>query len=232
MTAKAYLGSVFWRTMPLKLRITDASIYPLYKNINAHDIALVKLESPVNFTDKVFPINLPARHQTPTETFIDSPMFVPGFGETKNGSQSNLYLRFVKMEAITRDECSTEWGWKMKETLICAHGLNSWNQTTCNGDSGNSLVAKENNQWTAYGIVSYGAPGCVGKPKVFTRIASYLDYIQSVTGIEIRNWINSKMVRNENFKILFNQFTQPQAEFPIFLLEKLLSSIANNFICY
>jgi secreted trypsin-like serine protease len=173
--------------MPLKLRIVDASIHPLYKNINAHDIALLKLENPVNFDKRIHPIDLPARHQTTTEAFINSTLLVPGFGETKNGSQSNLYLRFVKMLVITNEECSDEWGWKMKETLICAHGLNSFNETTCNGDSGNGLISKVGNSSIIFGIVSYGAPGCVAKPKVFTRVASYLDYIQTITGIEIRN---------------------------------------------
>lgn len=187
ISAKAYLGSVFMRTMLLKLKIVDASMHPDYKNINAHDIALVKLEKPVSFNERIQPIKLPARHQTPTDTFINATLFVTGFGETKNGSQSNLYLRFVKMQAITGDDCSNEWGWKMRETLICARGLNNFNQTTCNGDSGNGLITKGENDAIVYGIVSYGAPGCLGKPKVFTRVASYLEYIHSVTGIEIRN---------------------------------------------
>lgn len=162
-------------------------MHPLYENVNAHDIALVKLEKPVIFSERIQPINLPARHQTPTETFINSTLFVPGFGETKNGSQSNIYLRFVTMQGITTEECSSEWGWRMRETLICAHGLGGVNQTTCNGDSGNGLITHEGEERIVFGIVSYGAPGCVGKPKVFTRVASYLDYIHSVTGIEIKN---------------------------------------------
>lgn len=186
-SARAYLGSVFMRTMQVKLKVVDASVHPLYENINANDIALVKLEEPVNFTDRIKPVNLPARHQTSEESFINSTLSVAGFGQTQNASQSNLYLRYVKMRGISNEECSDEWGWKMRETLVCAQGLNSLKQTTCSGDSGNGLVTQENNESTIYGIVSYGAPGCLGKPKVFTRIASYLDFIHSVTGIEIKN---------------------------------------------
>ena len=187
VSAKAYLGSVFMRTMPLKLKIIDASIHPLYKNVNAHDIAIVKLEKPVNFTNRIQPISLPARHQTRVGSFINSTLLVPGFGETKNASQSNLFLRFVKMKAITNEECGNEWGWKFKDTFLCAHGLSSFNETTCNGDSGNGLIGIGKNESVVLGIVSYGAPGCLGKPKVFTRVSSYLDYIHSVTGIEIKN---------------------------------------------
>lgn len=54
------------------------------------------------------------------------------------------------------------------------------------GDSGNGLIRKDTES-TVFGIVSFGAPGCIGKPKVFTRVAWYLDYIHSVTNIEIKN---------------------------------------------
>lgn len=91
------------------------------------------------------------------------------------------------MQGISNEECSDEWGWKMRETLICAQGLNSLKETTCSGDSGNGLVAINDSNATIFGIVSYGAPGCLGKPKVFTRVASYLDFIHSVTQIEIEN---------------------------------------------
>lgn len=187
VSAEAFLGSVFMRTMLLKLKVIDASIHPLYKNVNDHDIALVRLEKPVNFTGRIQPTSLPARHQAQNESFIDVTFLVPGFGETKNISQSNMYLRFVKMQAITNDECGNEWGWTFNETLMCAQGQNSFNQTTCNGDSGNGLVLKRSSGSIVLGIVSYGAPGCLGKPKVFTRVASHLDYIHSVTGIEIEN---------------------------------------------
>jgi secreted trypsin-like serine protease len=187
VSARAYLGSVFMRTMPVKMKIVDAWIHPLYKNINAHDIALVKLEREVDFTETIRTINLPSRRQTPDGSFINSTLLVPGFGETKNGSQSTLNMRFVRMKAVTNDECGNEWGWKFADTFICANGLNNFNATTCNGDSGNGLMTTEMNVTTVLAVVSYGAPGCVGKPKVFTRVASYLDLIHSVTGIEIQS---------------------------------------------
>lgn len=176
-SAKAYLGSVFMRTMKLKLNVIESSIHPLYKNVNAHDIALVKLEKPVKFSDRIQPISLPSTK----EDLVNATLLVPGFGETKNASQSNIFLRYVRMQAITNDECGSEWGWNFRGTLICANGLN---QTTCNGDSGNGLVLRNKGESVVLGIVSFGAPGCVGKPKVFTRVSSYLDYIHSVTGIQ------------------------------------------------
>lgn len=186
VSAKAYLGSVFMRQMPIKIKIIDAAVHPDYENINAHDIALLKLEKPVNFTENIKPINLPSRHQASIDAIINSTMYVPGFGQTKNASQSSLYLRYVKMRVITTEQCSEEWGWKMRETLLCSQGFSNSNETTCSGDSGNGLVTTSDDVETIFGIVSYGAPGCLGKPKVFTRVTSYLDFIHSVTGIEIK----------------------------------------------
>lgn len=177
--------------MPVKMRIVDASIHPLFKNINAHDIALLKLERPVDFNDRILPVSLPSRQEDPIESIESTTLMVPGFGLTQNASQSNIYLRFVRMTPISNEECSNEWGWLFKKSLLCANGLTSLNHTTCNGDSGNGLVLKTEAKSTVYGIVSYGAPGCVGRPKVFTRVASYLDYISSVTGIEIENSSNA-----------------------------------------
>lgn len=135
ISAKAYLGSIFMRSMLLKMKIVEASIHPLYENINAHDIALLKLEKPVVFSDRIKAINLPARHQTPTEAFINSTLIVPGFGETKNGSQSNLFLRYIQMKAIKNEECGEIWGWRFKESFVCGEGLKGLNETTCQVNS-------------------------------------------------------------------------------------------------
>lgn len=186
VSAKAYLGSVFMRTMTLKLKIADAAVHPDYENINAHDIALLKLEKPIlNFTENIKAISLPSRHQASFDAIMNSTLYVPGFGQTKNASQSNLFLRYVKMRAITIEQCSDEWGWKMRETLLCSQGFSNFDETTCSGDSGNGLITNDD-EATIFGIVSYGAPGCLKKTKVFTRVTSYLDFIHSVTGIEIK----------------------------------------------
>ena len=182
VSAKAYLGSVFMRKT-FKVKIVDVVVHPLYKNVNAHDIALMRLDKPVVFTDRVKFVSLPQRDQEKRDAFNTPAFYVPGFGQTQDPSQSTLFLRFVKMKTITNQECSLAWGWQFTENTICAQGLNDIKQTTCNGDSGNGLVRQDHLGSMVYGIVSYGAPGCFGKPKVLTRVASYLDFIESVTGI-------------------------------------------------
>ncbi|KAG5678244.1 hypothetical protein PVAND_007936 [Polypedilum vanderplanki] len=183
ISAKAYLGSVYWRKMPVKTKVIEIVTHPSYVNINGYDIALVKLEKKINFTDTIQPVSLPSKSQSRSENTL----LVPGFGETKNASQSILHLRYARMREISEEECSFDWGWKMKDSHLCAVGVENINHTTCKGDSGNSIVEQSDNGSVALGIVSFGNPGCLGKPKVFTRISSYLDFIHEVTGRNIEN---------------------------------------------
>lgn len=182
ISAKAYLGSVFWRTMPIKTKIVDVVIHNEFVDVNAHDIALVKLERPVKFSENIQPIQLPDEFG---ENFDNLTLFVAGFGETKNASQSMLNLRFVRMKEISNEDCGDYWGWRMDEQKLCAIGADDLSHTTCKGDSGSALVTKDSRGAKVLGIVSYGAPGCLGKPKIFTRVAKYLDFIRSVTKIGI-----------------------------------------------
>ena len=63
--------------------------------------------------------------------------------------------------------------------LICVHII--WPDQ---GDSGGPLSCLMDGVWRLHGVVSYGPAGeCnqYSKPTVFTRVASYLDWIYSVS---------------------------------------------------
>lgn len=68
-------------------------------------------------------------------------------------------------------------------TLICAADTHRQEADACQGDSGGPLVLEtdiENNKFTIVGVISTGF-GCATKtPGLYTRVASYLDYIESV----------------------------------------------------
>jgi secreted trypsin-like serine protease len=55
------------------------------------------------------------------------------------------------------------------------------------GDSGGALVTEIDGNYTQIGIVSFGAAaGCeLGYPQGFTRVTSYLDWIEINSGIHI-----------------------------------------------
>lgn len=71
----------------------------------------------------------------------------------------------------------------VSDTQICAADTYRQEADACQGDSGGPLVLEtdiENNKFTILGIISTGF-GCATKtPGLYTRVASYLDYIESV----------------------------------------------------
>lgn len=93
------------------------------------------------------------------------------------------HLRYVRIFTLANDDCkkrhnATE-AVKISETSLCAfktHGAG-----TCFGDSGGPLAAKQ----TLIGLVSWGIPCAQGKPDMFTRISSYVDWIVQETGLEV-----------------------------------------------
>lgn len=155
-------------------------IHPKYATDSNFDIALLKLTKPLMFDQLIQSISLPVDENDNPK--VDEVLTVPGFGETKNASQSQMYLRYVNMKVISNEDCNNEWYRLIKYNLMCAQGNQSYLETTCSGDSGNGLIRTGENgtSTTLFGIVSYGAPGCIGQPKVFVRVSSHLNFIKNV----------------------------------------------------
>lgn len=172
----ATAGTVFMRKARRKVQVERIEIHPHYITNKNNDIALVKLEKPLKFDTFIRSIDLPDDEND--NPHVDEVLQVAGFGETKNASQSQLYLRYVNMRMISNDECNKDWYWMIKDNLMCAQGSSGPHETTCSGDSGNGLIRNNDNISKLYGIVSYGAPGCVGQPKVFVRVSYYLEFIR------------------------------------------------------
>lgn len=86
-------------------------------------------------------------------------------------------LRFVDMEIISQEECSSVY----PPPLITNSVLCSKN-SHCSGDSGSLLVDRNSRgEYTAVGIASFSYENCEEgrvKPSVFMRIASYLDFVK------------------------------------------------------
>lgn len=65
------------------------------------------------------------------------------------------------------------------ETTLCT--IKARGQGACFGDSGGPLVQNR----TLVGLVSWGVPCAQGKPDMFTRVSSYIDWIVQETEIEL-----------------------------------------------
>ncbi|XP_006785543.1 elastase 2 like [Neolamprologus brichardi] len=175
------------------LETEDGSVLVGTSNIIVHedwnsffirnDIALIKLESSVNFSDTVMASCLPeAEFVLPN----NESCYITGWGRLFTGGPIADILQQALLPVVDYPTCSKPdwWGSQVKETMVCAGGDGV--VAGCNGDSGGPLnCMNAAGVWEVHGIVSFGSGLSCNypkKPTVFTRVSSYID------------WISSKMV--------------------------------------
>ncbi|TMW52269.1 hypothetical protein DOY81_002672 [Sarcophaga bullata] len=173
---------------PQRKAIKEVIIHPSYnQSLNYHDIALLKLQSPVEFTQFVRPILLWASDSIPYER-----VFTMGYGSTSFAKAPTNILTELSLSIIPLDQCKevlhsddkTPYG--ILDTQICGLDLEK-NRDTCQGDSGGPLQLnlehrKERNSYRYYlvGVISYGEFCGSKRPGVYTRISSYCKWIASI----------------------------------------------------
>ncbi|XP_065315290.1 transmembrane protease serine 11G-like [Gordionus sp. m RMFG-2023] len=140
-----------------------------------NDIAIIELDSPVQYNDYISPICLPTK-----EYSVGSLCYVTGYGSTKGTGVENV-LNEVAIPIIASQQCSDpNWlGDKVNENMICAGGDE---KDSCQGDSGGPfqcLDESEGNIWTLTGVVSWGIDcGKVTKPGVYTNVFNYINWLE------------------------------------------------------
>ncbi|XP_046862366.1 uncharacterized protein LOC124455778 [Xenia sp. Carnegie-2017] len=118
-----------------------------------YDVALMKLPTPLNFTERVQPVCLPSQD----DIFNGNDnCFVIGWGRTASGFTSP-YLQQVKLDVISLQECNSFsfFNGRVSPRSVCG-GRRSGGVSACNGDSGGPYQCKRNNTWIQLGIVSWG----------------------------------------------------------------------------
>ncbi|KAF3839899.1 hypothetical protein F7725_018616 [Dissostichus mawsoni] len=133
------------------------------------DIALLELSEPLEFTNTIQPICLPApSHIFPAGTSC----WVTGWGAMREGGSKAQLLQKASVKIINDTVCN-----------VVTEGHSP---PECSaGDSGGPLVCfEESGKWFQAGIVSWGE-GCArrNKPGVYTRVTKLIDWIKKETGI-------------------------------------------------
>jgi len=147
-----------------------------------NDVALIELPEEITINDTMRPICLPLLGEEDAD--LDGfKMVATGWGKTNDGSKISPELNKLNVTVVDNKKCKESYGDIIKETNICAIGMEG--QGTCQGDSGSALQHHEKGPWVQEGIVSFGSStGCgTGHPNGYSRLAFYLEFIQSVTGI-------------------------------------------------
>jgi len=147
-----------------------------------NDIALINLASAVNLTDNIKLATLPSRSDV-SNNFLNDLSTVSGWGLDADSSTTiSPVLRKVDVPVGSNLLCNIYYLGSIADSHICTSGLDG--KSTCSGDSGGPLVSSTGKQ---IGLVSFGiALGCeVGWPSAYTRITSFVDWIQQNSDVVI-----------------------------------------------
>jgi len=172
----------------LEITTTDFFTHPGWSQISIHnDLALIHLPEPVNFTDIIRPVCLPG-HSEADEAFAHLTAWASGWGKPTDQAESiSPELREVDTETITNFVCALEFPLQLNKNIICISGAHG--KSTCNGDSGGPLhLINDDGTYKQIGITSFGSSlGCeIGWHAAFTRTASYLEWIETETNVQIQ----------------------------------------------
>ncbi|KAL7052587.1 hypothetical protein ACKWTF_004923 [Chironomus riparius] len=158
-------------------------MHPTYNSTTiANDIALIQLSRSITYGLLLQRIKLPSL----MSNFLNKTGVVSGFGTYSdiNPITSNL-LRYTFVTVMNGTMCQISYGSSFfrTEQQLCVDTKGG--HSSCSGDSGGPLGIFENSELTLAGIVSYGSDkGCeLGNPEVYTKVSSYLPWIQNNTNI-------------------------------------------------
>ncbi|XP_062853107.1 serine protease 27-like [Trichomycterus rosablanca] len=162
-------------------RIVQVVRHPNYNSITYNnDIALLRLNASVTFSNYIRPVCLAAQGSTFAS---GTSCWITGWGTIAGGEQLPYpgVLQEAVVPIVTKNECNNLLGaGSVTVNMICA-GLLEGGKDTCQGDSGGPLVLKQGATWVQAGITSWGE-GCAlpNLPGVYTQVSQYQSWISSV----------------------------------------------------
>ncbi|XP_030255570.1 mast cell tryptase [Sparus aurata] len=159
--------------------LSQIIIHPDYNNtLFNNDIALMRLSSPVSFTNFIRPVCLASN----TSKFYSSTScWTTGWGRLGKDVSlpSSTPLQEVQIPVVGNKQCSCNYfnvqDANITDQMICA---GQENKGACQGDSGGPLQCKQGTRWVQAGITSFGVPcALAGFPEVYARVSEFQDWI-------------------------------------------------------
>ncbi|XP_051925272.1 uncharacterized protein LOC127603210 [Hippocampus zosterae] len=180
-----------------------------------NDIALLRLSSPVTFSDYVRPVCLAANGSVFNNA---TRSWVTGWGTVQGGVPVPFpgTLREVEVSVLGNRQCSCLIGVDLvTDNIICA-GFPEGGKDACQGDAGGPMVSEQDSIWIQSGIVRFGF-GCArpNNPGVHTRVSRYQWWINSHVGSDKPGFVqfnSSGLDADSNFTCPGPPSTQGPAE--------------------
>ncbi|KAJ8046316.1 Prothrombin [Holothuria leucospilota] len=150
-------------------------------NTSTYDqnIALIRLSTPVVFTDYLRPICLPSVTLARKLYKAGIQGKVTGWGRIAESGPLPRYLTEVNLPLVGKRRCRASTNYTVTTNMFCA-GYPRESADACSGDSGGPFAVDFQGRWYLLGIVSWGE-GCgrEGKYGFYTRVSKFLDWTNS-----------------------------------------------------
>ncbi|KAM4807864.1 serine protease 57 [Rhinophrynus dorsalis] len=140
-----------------------------------NDLHLLKLNGIAHISASVKSLPLPLADSDVTP---GTPCSVAGWGDVSDFGTKPVGLMETDANIISRAACNISWGGDISENMLCAATQGEQAKGFCSGDSGGPLVCRGRVE----GAVSFSGENC-GDPRypdVYTRVSSFLPWIQKV----------------------------------------------------
>lgn len=135
-----------------------------------NDVALLRLSSPIQFSANVSAANLPSSNIGAGEFVV-----LAGWGMTSYPGSVPNNLQQLNLTTLSISECQQHQSPNpVFENQVCT--LIQAGEGACYGDSGGPLVSSGN---VLQGVVSWGIPCANGYPDVFSRVYSFVSWIEN-----------------------------------------------------
>merc|ERR1712055_379380 len=184
--------SIHDSTEPTRVEVMSTDFF-CHENWNSftlsNDLALIKMPAPITFTPEIQPVCLPS-YAEGNDAFVGESVTLTGWGRSSDSASGiSEVLRKVDVTTISNEDCQAYYG-IITDGILCIDSVDG--HGSCNGDSGGPMNyahpgEHEHEGTETRGITSFGpSTGCeTGYPDAYTRVTSYLDWIESNTGIAI-----------------------------------------------
>ncbi|XP_077487758.1 coagulation factor IX-like [Amblyomma americanum] len=172
----------------LAARIESVFSHPDYDRVSQDaDIALVKMDSDVEFSDYVRPAALGDPDFVKKEFFSkpDVHGVVSGWGKTENTDHSKV-LQEIRVPIKSPVICKASTELEITDNMFCAgYSKGQTHRDTCEGDSGSPFVVESNGKFYVVGIVSFGEQSCLSKGKYgfYTKVHKFTPWIRKSAGL-------------------------------------------------
>uniref|UniRef100_A0A240PM40 Peptidase S1 domain-containing protein n=1 Tax=Anopheles epiroticus TaxID=199890 RepID=A0A240PM40_9DIPT len=136
----------------------------------ANDIGLVRLESPVKFSELVQSVEY-SEKEVPANVTVR----LTGWGRTSTNGNVPTLLQSLNVVTLSNEDCNTKAGDPGYTDVGHLCTLTKRGEGACNGDSGGPLVY----DGKLVGVVNFGVPCGLGYPDGFARVSYYHDWVRT-----------------------------------------------------